>query len=267
MSISSAFSTPSASSVSSVSSASSEPAASGRPELLLVHGAWHGSWCWEKVRAALAARGRHVRTVDLPSAVSEESSGRLPGVADDARVVREAIDGVDGPVVVVAHSYGGIPVTEATAGAANVTHIVYLTAFQLDIGESAFSFLGIPHADPDSVEGTYPVPENGSDTFYRDVPKTVRDEALARLVPQSARSFTEPVTRAGWHTLPSTYIVCDDDRSLSPSHQERMAERAGTVRHLPGGHSPFLAAPEELATLLAEIAGPVAPFTGSQPEA
>ncbi|GGX87180.1 hypothetical protein GCM10010324_35840 [Streptomyces hiroshimensis] len=240
--------------MSSEATASSEAAASGRPELLLVHGAWHGSWCWEKVQVSLAARGWGARTVDLPSAVPEGSSGRLPGVSDDARVVREAIDGVGGPVVVVAHSYGGVPVTQATAGAANVAHIVYLTAFQLDTGESAFSFLGVPHADPDSVEGTYPAPENGSDALYGDLPQAAREEALARLVPQSARSFTEPVTQAGWHTLPSTYIVCDDDRSLSPSHQKRMAERAGTVRHLPGGHSPFLAAPEELAELLAEIA-------------
>ncbi|WP_424889364.1 alpha/beta hydrolase [Streptomyces sp. XH2] len=244
----------------------SEPTASGRPELLLVHGAWHRSWCWEKVQAVLATRGWRTRAVDLPSAVPEGASGRLPGVSDDARVVREAIDGVDGPVVVVAHSYGGTPVTQATAGATNVVHIVYLTAFQLDAGESTFSVLGIPHA-PDAVEGAYPPPENGSDTLYGDVPQTVRDEALARLVPQSARSFTEPVTRAGWHTLPSTYIVCDDDRSLSPSDQERMAERAGTVRHLPGGHSPFLAAPEELATLLTEIAGSATPCTDSQPEA
>jgi hypothetical protein len=99
-----------------------------------------------------------------------------------------------------------------------------------------------------------PVPDNAAAMLYADVPAAARQQALARLVPQSARSFADPVTRAGWHTIPSSFVVCDNDQGMPPSTQERLAGRAGAVHHLPSGHSPFLARPGELATVLTAIA-------------
>ncbi|GGM18554.1 hypothetical protein GCM10010129_73440 [Streptomyces fumigatiscleroticus] len=94
------------------------------PEFLLVHGAWHGSWCWRELQDVLAGRGLTSHTVDLPSIVPAGSGGRLPGLLDDARVIREKIDAVQARLVVVGHSYGGAPVTQATPGAANVSQHV-----------------------------------------------------------------------------------------------------------------------------------------------
>jgi hypothetical protein len=87
-------------------------------------------------------RGWTSHTVDLRSVVPEGSDGKLPGLLDDARVIREKIDAVQAPLVVVGHSYGGAPVTQATPGAANVSHIVYVSAFALDEGESLMTCFG-----------------------------------------------------------------------------------------------------------------------------
>ncbi|MEU1593353.1 alpha/beta hydrolase [Streptomyces sp. NPDC005708] len=224
------------------------------PQFLLVHGAWHGSWCWRELQDVLADRGWTSHTVDLPSVVPEGSGGKLPGLLDDARVVREKIDAVQAPLVVVGHSYGGAPVTQATPGAANVSHIVYLAAFALDEGESLMTCFGGEQPDLSTVEGVIPVRENPEVTLYNDVPGDKRDAALARLLPQTALSFAEPVRRAGWKTLPTSYVVCDDDQSLPPSYQEPFAERTGATYHLPSGHTPLLSMPGKLADLLEQIA-------------
>lgn len=110
------------------------------PAILLVHGAWHGAWCWDAVRDILESRGRTVHTIDLPT-VHAPNKAELD-LADDARAVRAAVDAIAGPVVVVAHSYGGVPTTQGLAGASNVAHIVYIAAFALDAGESLLGAVG-----------------------------------------------------------------------------------------------------------------------------
>ncbi|AWW41334.1 alpha/beta fold hydrolase [Streptomyces cadmiisoli] len=216
------------------------------PTLLLVHGAWHGGWCWDRLRAAMEAEGVDTRTVDLPSA------GGLGGIAEDTRVVREALAAMAGPVVVVAHSYGGIPAGQAVADAPDVVRVVYLAAFQLDVGESLLGFYGAPV--PPASHEVEAVPGDPVDLFYADVPRTVAEEAAARLVPQSAKAFSDVVERAGWHHVPSTYIVCEHDRAIPVQSQETLAARADEVHRMATSHSPFLSAPAELAALLSKIA-------------
>ncbi|MEO3784153.1 alpha/beta fold hydrolase [Actinocorallia sp. B10E7] len=214
--------------------------------MLLVHGAWHGSWCWDRLRPALGADGWSTRTVDLPSA------GGDAGVHEDAQAVLGELDRIDGPVVIVAHSYGGIPVTQAAAKAAGVSRIVYLAAYQLDAGESLLGFHGAPV--PDEPAGLRPVPDDPLPMFYGDVPDAEARDAALRLVPQSTRSFAEPLTEAAWRTVPSAYIVCEHDRALPPRDQEALAARSEEAHRLASGHSPFLSMPQELASLLAKIA-------------
>ncbi|MFF7646181.1 alpha/beta fold hydrolase [Streptomyces canus] len=216
------------------------------PTMLLVHGAWHGSWCWDRLRAALGAAGWSTRTVDLPSAE------RDCGVHEDAQAVLDELGRIAGPVVVVAHSYGGIPVTQAVAKAADVARIVYLAAYQLDVDESLFGFHGAPV--PDDPAAFRAVPDDPLSMFYEDVPDAEAREAARRLVPQSTRSFSEPLTQAGWRTVPSAYIVCEQDQALPPQDQESLATRSAEVHRLASGHSPFLSMPQELAALLARIA-------------
>jgi pimeloyl-ACP methyl ester carboxylesterase len=210
---------------------------------LLVHGAWHGSWCWDRLIAEL---GGDVHTVDLPS------SGSTAGVHDDAEVVKAQLKAIDGPVVVLAHSYGGVPVTQALADAPNVEHVVFLAAYQLDEGESVFGIHGAP--TPDDLDTSMP-PDAGARTkYYADVPEADAAAAIARLRPQSIRSGIERITSAGWRTVPSTYIVCEQDQALPPALQERFAAKSGAVHRLASSHSPFLSMPAELAALLTKIA-------------
>ncbi|MGI5187567.1 alpha/beta fold hydrolase [Promicromonospora sp. CA-289599] len=222
-------------------------AMNSRPTFLLVHGAWHGSWTWGKLKPILEADGWATRTVDLPSAGDPAA-----GIHDDARTVRQALDRIQGPVIVVGHSYGGIPVTQAVAEATNVTHVVYLSAYQLDVGESLWGSHGAPV--PEEPEGLTPVANSPLNAFYVGMSDDEAEAAVQRLVPQSVRSFAEPLTQAGWRTTPSTYIVCEHDLALPAEYQETLAVRSGRAHRMAWGHSPFLTEPADLAGLLARIA-------------
>ncbi|MDX8033342.1 alpha/beta hydrolase [Lentzea sp. BCCO 10_0856] len=214
------------------------------PDILLVHGAWHGSWCWELVIEELSRLGRTAHAVDLPT------SGSPAGMGDDAEVIRQAIAAIDGPVAVVGHSYGGFPMSEATAGAESVTHLVYLAAWMFDAGVSIAGAVGIPPFEVDLV----PPQPDALAQFYGDVDPTVAERAIARLRPRSGSSGSDSLTAAGWRTIPSTYVVCDNGKAIPPAVQEEMAARASAVRHLPTSHSPFLSAPADLAAVLDEVA-------------
>ncbi|GAA0467399.1 hypothetical protein Ade02nite_88760 [Paractinoplanes deccanensis] len=220
---------------------------SPKPTLLLVHGAWHGPAVFDKLRAELDKLGHTSRAIKLPTSGPEPRGGML----DDAAVVREAIAAIDGPTVVVAHSYGGIPVTEAAA-APTVEHLVYLAAYQLDQGESMFGFHGAP--EPAETEGLFPIIDNPRTSLYADLPDDEAEAAVAQLVGQRLQSFCDRVTaEPAWRSIDSTYIVCEQDQAIPVPEQERMAARAKNVRRMPTSHSPFLSRPAELAAVLDEI--------------
>ncbi|MFD7667850.1 alpha/beta hydrolase [Streptomyces sp. NPDC059788] len=234
------------------------PNAAARPSFLLVHGAWHRSTCWADLQDALAADGRESHTVDLPG--SGPQGTPTAGVFDDAEAIAARLREIEGPVVVVGHSYGGIPVTEAAAGHAHVAHLVYLAAYMPAEGESLGSLHGRDASKGVDLEGLQPpVFEDPRASLYGDLPDDVAERALGRLVEQSRRSFQEPVTRAAWRTVPSTYVICEDDRALRPAMQTKMSANATHVERIGTGHSPFLAAPAELAALLGRIADTAVP--------
>jgi pimeloyl-ACP methyl ester carboxylesterase len=217
--------------------------------LLLVHGAWHGSWCWEPLRDAL--EGVPVRTVDLPSVGSDPAA--LGDLADDAQAVRAALSGIEGPVVVLGHSYGGIPVTEAATADLGVVHLVYLCAFQLDVGESLVGSLGGEVPPWQEVHPTYVRVRAPEPVFYNGVDPELTERAVSRIRLHSVGSFAQPLRRAAWRELPSTYVVCARDQAIPVFAQEAMAQRAGDVLRMDAGHSPFLSHPAELAALLRPV--------------
>jgi pimeloyl-ACP methyl ester carboxylesterase len=206
---------------------------------LLVHGAWHGAWCWD----ALAPKLGDTRTVELPS------SGSDGDLYADAAVVGEAIAAIDGPVTVVAHSYGGIVATEGAAGA---QHIVYVAAFMLDVGESLFAAVGgvAPDWWQHSDDGRLLTTLRPEEIFYNDCPAEPTASAAARLKTQTLESFKDPVTRAAWRDVGSTYVICERDNAIPVFAQEAMSARAGRVERLDASHSPFLSRPDELAEII-----------------
>jgi pimeloyl-ACP methyl ester carboxylesterase len=220
-------------------------------QLLLIHGGFHGAWVWEKVIDQLSALGLPAQTVELPS-VAAKGQPRY-GMLDDAAEVRRRLEAIDGPLVVVAHSYAGIVITQAAAGLANVRHIVYLAAFQLDIGDSLLGLVGEPapwwNVDGDTFTAGQPL-----ETFYLDVAPDDATRAIDRLQPSSYSIVTERLTAAVWRNTPSTYVICEEDRALVPAAQEQMAKRATNVRRLPSSHSPMLSRPAEVAQIIADAA-------------
>lgn len=224
-----------------------------RPVLLLVHGAWHGPWCWEDLIPILSGQGWRVHTVDLPSGLEFGSPppSPVPGLYDDAAAIVAKLIEIAEPAVVVAHSYGGAPVTEAAAQVDTVVHLIYLAAFQLDVGESVRISMGADPALPIPDTG-YSPSLHGAD-LYSDVNRDVAERATQRLRLQSDPSRAQPVRQAGWRTVESSYIVCDNDAAIPPRRQHQFAAHADAIYHLPTGHSPFYSAPHQLGDLLGQI--------------
>ena len=231
----------------------------GTPTLLLVHGSWHGPWCWEKLTPELDRLGIAWRTVALPC-VGDEAT-KLGTVADDAAAIEGAAGAIDGDVVVVAHSYGGIPTTEARFGA-NVKHLVYLGAFMPDVGQSLVSALPpgplppfVVAREDGATEVNLPL---AAASFYNDCDAALAQWAIGHLKLHNGICNVTPVTRTSWREIASTYIVLTDDH-VSPTFMQReLAKQAANVREMATSHSPFLSRPAELAEMLAEIAGAAA---------
>ena len=220
---------------------------------VLVHGAWHGSWCWKRVRKSLQAEGHDVFTPTL-TGVGERSHLISPQVnlethiADVVNLIRwEELD----DVVLCGHSYGGAVISEAGAHH-SVRHLVYLCAFVLDVGESVLANAApqldtvlntvmVPSGDVVSV-----TPEGARAAFYADV----ADPPLDRLVPHDMRAFTTQVTAAAWRDKPSTYVLCAQDQAIHPDRQRFFAGRCGGVVELEASHSPMLSMPDRVAEIL-----------------
>jgi pimeloyl-ACP methyl ester carboxylesterase len=223
--------------------------------IVLVHGAWHGPWAWSKIATPLRERGYEVHMPANPSSGPDPTA--LGDLYDDAENLRSTLAGIDGEALIVAHSYGGIVTTEGAAGAENVGHIVYLTAFMLDEGESLFSSVGSQEPDwwmKDASEESL-LPGQADEIFFNDCSSMDQANAVSRLEPQSLPSFKQPVRSVAWRDVPTTYVICEDDNAIPPFVQEELAKRADDVKRLGTSHSPFLSKPDEVVDLIAELAG------------
>lgn len=220
------------------------------PAVLVVPGAWHRPSHFRLLVDELSDIDVH--TVTLTS--SGDDPAALRDMHADAEVIAQAAAAIDGPVVVVAHSYGGVPTTQAFRQPGNVARIIYLASFQLEVGESLTTISGgslMPWSRHRRTQGFDYVEVIAPMTvFYNDVdPETAR-RAVAELGYQSYASMTQPLTVTAWRTTPSTYVICEADNALPVAAQEAMATRADDVARLPTSHSPFLSQPAPLAALI-----------------
>ena len=227
------------------------------PTLLLVHGAFHRHTTWSLLVGELA--GLDVRTVQLPSSAPVQVSA-LGDMYDDANAVRQAVLSVGGPVVLCAHSYGAVPVSEGLAQVDAVKHIVYLNAFLLNVGETMLGNRGgtyPPHWDVHPGEN-YVLMQGAERVFYNDLPAEAAREAASALGPQSLKTFTQPLTQAAWRRIPHTYVIGEQDNGMPPTMRERFSARAQITKRMATSHSPFLSRPRDTALLLREVLGAVA---------
>src|SRR5262245_48494680 len=226
--------------------------------VVLVHAAWHDASCWDLVTPLLDAAGVSWRAVNLPSV---QPLPALPGLDADVAAVTALVDDVDGPVVLVGHSYGGV-VISAVGHHPRVRHLVYLSAFAPDEGETVLD-IGIGDPPPLTVEAvrfeddaTMTIdPALAVATFYHDVESAEADRRAATLRATTAAVFTIAAGPPAWRTVSSTSVVCTEDRAISVDRLEQMAARTGgdIVRWV-SSHSPFLSRPNDVAALLDRLA-------------
>ncbi len=230
--------------------------------VVFVHGACvrDGSWWWRPTADLLAERGVSSVTPALPSCGETETPAGAdgPGLAEDVASVRRALLAGDGPVVVVAHSYGGIVAAQAAAGVDAVQHLLLVSSYLPEVGQSLSDFGGAtpaPFLDVDPAAGTFGVrPDLLLDTFLQDCDEAVRAGAAAHLARQSLRVLGEPVGAAAWQQVASTYLVCTEDRGTPVARQRELARRAGSVVEMDAGHHPFLSRPGDVRDLVLSLA-------------
>lgn len=231
-------------------------------DFLLVHGSCHGAWCWRDVIPALEALGHSARAIDLPSHGQDPTPAAEVTLESYARAVIEAIDG---KAVLVGHSMGGYPITQAAEYAPErVARLIYLCAYVPRPGESLADMRRSASRQPlapairvapDRVTMSFD-PQMAEAVFYHDCPEGTVEYALAHLCPQPMKPQSTPLDATGRSAgIPRSYIRCDDDRAIPPEFQESLTRDwpAEDVHALPVSHSPFFAMPERLAALLDEI--------------
>ena len=173
------------------------------PTFLLVHGSWHGPWCWESLQAGLAKRGFASNAPELPSCGAD--AAKLKGLAEDAETVAGAAASIKGDVIVVGHSYGGAVISEA-AHPANVRQLVFLGAFMPDIGRPFPSYF-LPGPLPAYVvlndDGSCSAADAGAESaFYHDCAPEFASASRKKLVRQSQSVMSYAPTRAAWRGIP-----------------------------------------------------------------
>lgn len=233
---------------------------------VLIHGSWHGSWCWEKVVTLLEQAGHEVEAPNLPGHGADNTPVAEISLQSYADRVCQVLDALSGPAILVGHSMGGIAITQAAEGCPEkIETLVYLCAFLLRDGESLFQVaqedtesLILPNLVVNEEQGITTIRgEAVKGTFYGDC----SDEDVAR-----ARSLLRPdplapvgtpisVTQENFGGVPRTYIECLRDRALGPAAQKRMYEASPCERviSMDASHSPFLSRPEELVSHLTSL--------------
>ena len=224
---------------------------------VLVHGAFHGAWCWDRLVPELRSLGHDAITMDLP--IDDPTAGNVRY----AEVIVEAI-GAHDDTLLVGHSLGGLSIP-LVAAARPVRRLIVLCAFVPIPGHPFSDQYGDPGIFPTAPEGSGPVmdpdglmtwpPAGAIQVFYPDCPADVAGWATSRLRRQSLAPHGEVCPLDAWPDVPSSSILCREDLAIGSDWARRVAvERLGTVaEELPGGHSPFLSRPAELAAVLHKI--------------
>jgi pimeloyl-ACP methyl ester carboxylesterase len=224
---------------------------SGIRNVVLVHGGFVDGSGWQGVHDLLTKDGYRVAVVQNPTLSLE----------DDAAATRRVIDSLDGPVVLVGHSYGGAVITEAGLDD-NVAALVYITAFAPDKGESVNALIaGFP---ADGPQPPILPPQDGflfldRDKFHAsfagDLPAGQAAFMADSQVPWGVNATGGTISEAAWRMKPSWYLVVTDDRMIPPSAQRNMSERTGsTVTEVPGSHSIYVSQPDAVAALITQAA-------------
>lgn len=229
--------------------------------VVFVHGACvkDGSWWWHRTAELLVERDIASEAPALPSCgeTGRAPDAQGPGLVEDVAAVRDVLTAGDEPTVVVAHSYGGIVTAEAASGVDAVRHLLLVSSYLPEVGQSLSSFGGeepAPFLDIDPEGGTFTVRKDALvETFLQDCDPDTQRQAADKTARQSLAVLGQPVQAAAWQNLDSTYLVCAEDRGTPVALQREFASRAGSVVELDAGHHPFLSQPATVRDLVLSL--------------
>lgn len=229
----------------------------GVQNILLVHGAWADGSSWNQVITNLSADGYNVTAVQLP----------LTSLADDVAVVQRALARENGKTLLVAHSYGGIVMTQAGVDP-KVAGLVYVCAYGPDAGESALSLNNTVPATPiasdlvSDAAGFLTLSNSGvAADFAQDLPAAEQTTIAATQGPiNAANAFSASVTQVAWKNVPSWYVIAANDRAIAPALEATMAKRMNaTTLTLQSGHLAMLSHPTDVSTFIESAASSLKP--------
>jgi len=226
---------------------------------ILVHGAFHGGWCWDEVADRLRAAGHLVEAPDLPGAPGEGTPHEEVSLDTAVRRVTDLLDADPEPAVLVGHSNGGVVITQAAAERpGQVSRLVYLAAFRPVDGECLLDLTSRPEGEGDGVQANVRVeppsaffdPDKIEEVFAADcTPERIAD-VQRRIGPQPLSMFATPVHLDG-PVPPTTYVVCTEDGAIPVRLQRFMAGRnPATVVELEASHSPYYSRPDDVVEIL-----------------
>jgi pimeloyl-ACP methyl ester carboxylesterase len=230
--------------------AAAEPRPDGATRnIVIAHGAFVDGSGWRAVHDILEKDGYHVSIVQEP----------LTGLADDVAATKRVLDQQDGPVILVGHSYGGSVVSVAGADP-KVSRLVYVAAFQPDVGETAGQLVSKFAAPNDAVqpagEGYLRLdPAKFAAAFAADVPAAEARFMTASEFPIATASFSAPTSAAAWRTKPSYAILTTQDHAMNPELQRWMYQRSGAkVTTVAASHAVYISQPKVVARVIEEAA-------------
>jgi len=210
---------------------------------MLIHGAWHGSWCWDFVEKGLINEGVETHSINLP----------FTGVEDDIASVSNAIDEIDNQVILLGHSYGGIVISGAAEAKRNVDQLIYLSAILLKAGESMQLDGSKIQIDVDENLISSVKKNAAIQAFYADVDPNLAEASIELLRPFPIVAGSKGIGEA-WREKHSTYIICREDEAIPPELQYDMAKKADKIIEWECGHSPFLSKPNLVIDFLLDLA-------------
>jgi len=232
-----------------------------KPTIVLVHGGYADSSCWNDVIGRLQRRGY----------TTIAGSNPLRGIPTDAPYIGSLLDSISEPVVLVAHSMGGTVTTNAAAGKPHVKALVYIAAFVPDVGETQGDLINkfpgsevlpvsvpVPYTRADGTTGTdLYLSQDGRAAFAADITQDQFRLLQATQRPFDADSFIYPTTAAAWKTIPSWGLVAGRDKAIPPACERFMYERANARRivEVPtSSHVAMLSHPHVVADLIEDAA-------------
>jgi len=236
-----------------------------RPTLLFVHGGWAGAWVWEPLASSLNERTLNWRAIDCVGSASKKKFGWTVSTADIAKDIVLEARRIDGPVLLVGHSSGGMAISRAAEAAPDeFVGLVYLSALLPQNGDRLLKLMAKNDGSdfgsqikPNLLKGVVSLNRSRlREYLFHDCPNEGVEQAISSFGEEPIRSGTaKTILSTGFDGIPKHYLACTEDRALTLAFQKWMVNRqpVKSYSELQSGHMPMYAQPDELADRLVDL--------------